>query len=87
VDLRASGRLVLGAVASASCYGGYHVIALGKEEYGYAMVTGPSRSYLWILSRQSQLADDTLLSLVVQAHEWGFDTEGSVYVEHDIEME
>ena len=32
-------------------YGGYHVIALDKENYRYAMVAGPNRSYLWILSR------------------------------------
>jgi len=27
-------------------YGGYHVIALDRENYSYAMVSGPSRSYL-----------------------------------------
>ncbi len=32
-------------------YGGYHVIALDQENYRYAMVAGPDRSYLWILAR------------------------------------
>ena len=42
-------------------YGGYHVIALDRENYGYAMVAGPNRSYLWILSRTPWL-DETILS-------------------------
>ena len=36
-------------------YGGYHVIALDTENYSYAMVAGPNRSYLWILSRSKSL--------------------------------
>jgi len=64
-------------------YGGYHIIELDKEAYRYAMVSGPSRSYLWILAREKTLDHDILSSLVEKAHRWGFDTERLVYVKHD----
>jgi len=63
-------------------WGGYHVIALDRQDYGYAMVTGNSRSYLWILSRSPQLEDAILEKLLVQAASWGFETDGLVFVEH-----
>lgn len=64
-------------------YGGYHIIALDKQDYKYAMVSGPSRSYLWILSRQRQLNKDIFERLVSQAGEWGFDISGLIKVKHD----
>jgi apolipoprotein D and lipocalin family protein len=63
-------------------YGGYHVIALDKEGYRWAMVVGPSRGYLWILSRSKQLDAAILDRLVQQAAEWGFETDELVYVSH-----
>ena len=64
-------------------YGGYHVIELDKESYRYAMVTGPSRSYLWILSRDTSLDDKTYSDLVDRAAEMGFDTASIIKVKHD----
>lgn len=61
-------------------WGGYHVIALDKEGYRYAMVTGPSRSYLWILARDKQLDEEILADLIAKAKQWGFDTEKLIYV-------
>lgn len=55
-------------------YGGYHVIALDKEAYQYAMVAGPNRSYLWILSRDKTMDENVYDELVSQAEKWGFDT-------------
>jgi len=55
-------------------YGGYHVIALDKEAYQYAMVAGPNRSYLWILSRDKTMNENVYDELVSQAEKWGFDT-------------
>ena len=62
-------------------YGGYHVIALDREGYGWAMVTGPSRGYLWILSRTRQLAPSVLDGLVQQAADWGFATDELIFVD------
>jgi apolipoprotein D and lipocalin family protein len=64
-------------------WGGYHVIALDKEGYRYSMVSGPSRSYLWILSREKRLDGKILAELVGKAKEWGFETEKLIFVEHD----
>jgi apolipoprotein D and lipocalin family protein len=64
-------------------YGGYHVIALDKDDYEHAMVAGPSRSYLWILSRTRELDRDTLDRLVRQASELGFATDRLIHVRQD----
>lgn len=64
-------------------YGGYHVIALEKESYQYAMVAGPSRSYLWILSRNKTLDENVYFDLVTQAKVGGFDTTQLIKVKQD----
>ena len=64
-------------------YGGYHIIALDKENYTHAMVVGPSRSYLWILSRERSLDEQILTDLVAKARQHGFETEKLIYVAHD----
>jgi len=64
-------------------WGGYHVIALDQTDYRYAMIAGPSRSYLWILSREPGLADQTRSDLVGKAKEWGFAVEKLISVDHN----
>jgi apolipoprotein D and lipocalin family protein len=64
-------------------YGGYHVIELDRIEYSYAMVSGPSRSYLWILSRTTLLDEAIYSRLVTRAAELGFDTTKLIQVKHD----
>lgn len=61
--------------------GGYHVISLDREGYGYAMVTSSSRSYLWILARQKHLDAAILKDLLDTANGWGFRTEDLIFVE------
>jgi apolipoprotein D and lipocalin family protein len=63
-------------------YGGYHVIALDRENYGYALVSGPSRDYLWILARDKQLPEPILKLLTDKARQAGFDTSKLIYVSH-----
>ena len=64
-------------------YGGYHVIALDKKNYSYAMVAGPNLSYLWILSRSTSLDETILSDLTDKAAEWGFKTTELIAVKHD----
>jgi apolipoprotein D and lipocalin family protein len=64
-------------------YGGYHIICLDKNEYSYAMVTGPKRSYLWILAREKSLAPHLLSDLIGKAKNWGYNTEDLIFVVHD----
>jgi len=63
-------------------YGGYNVIALDTEGYEWAMVCGPSRDYLWILSRKPGLAPEVLGRLQDLASRQGFETARLIFVEH-----
>ncbi len=64
-------------------YGGYNVFALDRENYSYAMVAGPDRSYLWILARTPAIDVSLRDELVLKAAEAGFDIEELIFVEHD----
>jgi apolipoprotein D and lipocalin family protein len=64
-------------------YGGYNIIALDKDNYRYALVCGPNRSYLWLLAREPTLATQDRERLVARAAELGFDTGALIYVDHD----
>lgn len=61
-------------------YGGYNIIELDKPYYNYAMVSGPNKSYLWILSRAPQLPYPIKQHLVARAKEMGFDTDKLIFV-------
>ena len=61
-------------------YGGYHVIDLDREDYGYAVVVGPTRDYLWFLSRTRTLAEGRRDALVDLARAAGFDVDGLIWV-------
>ncbi|WP_241597661.1 lipocalin family protein [Rosenbergiella epipactidis] len=52
-------------------YASYNVIAL-DEDYQTALVCGPDRSYLWILSRQPHLTATSRQTLLVKAKQAGF---------------
>lgn len=62
-------------------YGGYNIIALDKANYDYALVCGPSRSYLWILAREPQLDPAVTEALVTRAQALGFATEELIMVD------
>ena len=64
-------------------YGGYHIIELDRVNYSYAMVSGPSLSYLWILSRTRMLDEAIYSELVTRAGTLGFDTSKLIQVVHD----
>jgi len=51
----------------------YNIIALDEENYTYAMVTGSSYNFLWILSRTPQMDSAIYDDLVQQAEDWGYD--------------
>ena len=64
-------------------YGGYNVIALDQEDYSYAMICGPDRSYLWILARKKKIAKSIMSKLIEKAKSLGFATDKLIFVEHD----
>jgi len=62
--------------------GGYHVFALDQEDYEWAMVSGPTRGYLWILARDPDLEDPIRLRLMDKAARLGFAAQELIMVEH-----
>ena len=62
--------------------GGYHVFGLDQPDYRWAMVSGPSRSYLWFLARQPDLAPQVRAGLIAQAKALGFPVDELILVDH-----
>ena len=61
-------------------YASYVIFELDKQDYQYALITGPNRDYLWILARSPQLDDklkDRLLAVIKQA---GFDLTPLIWI-------
>ena len=63
-------------------YGAYGIFELDKQDYRYAMVSGPDTSYLWLLARSPTLDAATKERLVQRAKALGFDTSQLIFVEH-----
>ena len=63
-------------------YGSYVVFALDHENYQYALVCGPDKSYLWLLARSPEMPDTLKKTLVERATALGFDTGKLVFVDH-----
>jgi apolipoprotein D and lipocalin family protein len=63
-------------------YGSYIVFELDHENYQYALVSGPDKSYLWLLARSPEMKKDLRDSLVMAAAKRGFDTSKLIFVEH-----
>ncbi len=62
--------------------GGYHVFALDRQDYGWAMISGPSHDYLWILARQPDLSPEIRQRLVDKARDLGFPVDELILVDH-----
>ena len=64
-------------------YGSYVVFDLDRENYSYALVCGPDKSYFWILARSSRIGDELKKRLVDKAAALGFDTKKLIHVRQD----
>lgn len=64
-------------------YGSYVIFELDHENYGYAVVSGPDSSYLWILAREPVMDVSLKQDLVTRAAARGFKTEEIIFVEHE----
>lgn len=62
--------------------GGYHVIALDHDDYAWALVSGPTRGYLWILARDPLLDQAIIDELVAYAASLGFPADRLMRVSH-----
>ncbi len=62
-------------------YGAYVVFGLDQDEYQYSFVSGPDRSYLWLLARTPTIEKHVMDRFVANATELGFPTEGLIIVD------
>ncbi|HEY3982405.1 outer membrane lipoprotein Blc [Cedecea sp.] len=60
-------------------YGGYNVIKL-DDDYRYALVSGPNRDYLWILSRTPAIPESVKQDYLKTARSLGFQVDRLVWV-------
>jgi apolipoprotein D and lipocalin family protein len=63
-------------------YGSYVVFEIDEANYQYSLVSGPDKSYLWILSRSPTMPQEVKAKLVDRANALGFDTSKLIFVEH-----
>lgn len=63
-------------------YASYVIMALDKENYEYALITGPDKDYLWMLARTQSLPKPTINKLLTVAEKAGYDTNKLIWVEH-----
>lgn len=63
-------------------YSGYNVIAL-DQDYKYALVTGESLKYLWILSRDTTIPETIKQEYLKKARDLGYNTSDLIWVEHN----
>ncbi|MCF7903435.1 MAG: lipocalin family protein [Candidatus Marinimicrobia bacterium] len=57
----------------------YNIVALDPD-YQHALVTGPNRNYLWILSRSPQMDENVYNDLLELAQQNGFPTQDLIKV-------
>ena len=62
--------------------GDYWIIDLG-EDYEYAVVGNPDRSYLWILSRTTSLEQDALDGILTRVEGQGYDRAKLLWTKHE----
>ncbi len=62
--------------------GGYHIFALDHEGYDWALVSGPSRNYLWFLAREDRISDELRTKLIALAKENDFNVDELIWVDH-----
>ena len=63
-------------------YSGYTVIAIDPF-YQNALVAGKNYDYLWLLSRETTMPQETITRYLTIADDLGFDTDNLVWVEHN----
>jgi apolipoprotein D and lipocalin family protein len=64
-------------------YGSYIVFDLDQQDYSYSMISGPDKSYLWLLSRTPTMDPALQQRLVEKAQGLGFDTSKLIYVKQN----
>lgn len=65
-------------------YGSYVITELDHDNYGYALISGPDTTYLWILARTPTLEPAVLERLIARARELGFPVDELIQVDQSV---
>jgi apolipoprotein D and lipocalin family protein len=63
-------------------YGAYVIFELERKNYQYAYVSGPNKSYLWLLARAPEIGEPVKNDFVRRADELGFNSGELIWVNH-----
>ncbi|WP_312434444.1 lipocalin family protein [Janthinobacterium sp.] len=64
-------------------YGSYIVFDLDQQDYSYSMISGPDKSYFWLLSRTPTMDPALQKRLIDKAQALGFDTSKLIIVKQN----
>ena len=64
-------------------YGSYIVFELDQDNYQYAMVAGPDKSYFWLLSRTPKMDAALQKKLIDKAVNLGYDRQKIILVQQE----
>lgn len=64
-------------------YGSYVIFDLDQQNYQYAFIAGPDKSYLWFLSRTPAVGDDLMNRFYKKAQDLDFNTDEIIVVKHN----
>ncbi len=62
-------------------YGAYVVFGLDQDDYRYSFVSGPDRSYLWLLARTPTVEQAVIDRFVAAAGSLGYPTDELIFVD------
>lgn len=65
-------------------YGSYVVFELDKKNYQYAFVSGPDKTYLWLLARAPEVKEDLINRFVEKSKNLGFNTDDLIFTKHNV---
>lgn len=64
-------------------YGSYVIFDLDKEGYQYSFVSGPDKSFIWLLARTPEVSEVVTQRFRTMADALGFDTTQLIWVKQD----
>jgi apolipoprotein D and lipocalin family protein len=64
-------------------YGSYIIFEMDQQDYQYSLVSGPDKSYLWLLARTPVIDKNLQAKLIAKAKALGFPTDQLIFVDHD----
>lgn len=64
-------------------YGSYIVFDLDVENYQYSAISGPDKSFMWILARSPKISKKIQNTVLAKAKSLGFETDKLIFVKQD----